>query len=46
LGPSVGHLAAFDKEYAVKLCEMYTNKELMAECSESAVRRIEQAYEE
>lgn len=46
LGPSIGHLAAFDKEYAAKLCEMYPDENLAAACTKSALDRIDDAYGE
>ena len=46
LGPSVGHLAAFEEEYARKLCALYPDEALAASCTKQALQRIESAYAE
>lgn len=44
LGPSVGHLAAFEPIYAKKLCQLFPTQSTVSRCTEDALRRIDNAF--
>jgi len=46
MGPSVGHIAAFEREYAEKLCQLFPTTSAVERCTKDAFMRIDDAFSE
>lgn len=46
MGPSVGHLGAFEVEYAKKLCSLFPSTSAIERCEVDAISRIDSAFED
>jgi hypothetical protein len=46
MGPSVGHIAAFEREYAEKLCQLFPTTSAVERCTKDAFMRIDNAFSE
>jgi hypothetical protein len=40
----VGHIAAFEREYAEKLCQLFPTPSAIERCSKDALLRIDNAF--